>query len=210
MGNFVLCGSIFIEPVDLPQPLSFPMDFMDSENENTSYEQFVTLFTRNEPALRAFIRSLLPSWEDSIEVMQNTSLVLWRKFNTFDPNTEFLKWAFVVARFEVLKYRRTIARDRHVFDEDLVNRLAAEAEEEIDSMEAERRALQSCLAKLPEQQQALVKSAYQPGVKIKDLAQQIGKSATALYKMLKRTRQLLLTCIEQTVAQEKTLPTSQS
>lgn len=182
---------------------------MDSKIENESYEQFVTLFTRNEPALRAFTRSLLPSWDDAVEVMQNTSLVLWRKFDTFDQNTEFLKWAFVVARFEVLKYRRTIARDRHIFDEDLVNRLAEEAADESDSLEAERRALQSCLAKLPEQQQVLVKSAYEPGTKIKDLARQIGKSATALYKTLNRTRQQLLTCIEQTVAQESSLPSSQ-
>ncbi len=72
---------------------------MDSKIENETYEQFVTLFTRNEPALRAFTRSLLPSWDDAVEVMQNTSLVLWRKFDTFDQNTEFLKWAFVVARF---------------------------------------------------------------------------------------------------------------
>lgn len=205
-----MSGSIFVQAPSFKEPRPPGQVIMDSQKENESYEQFVTLFTRNEPALRAFTRSLLPSWDDAVEVMQNTSLVLWRKFDTFDQNTEFLKWAFVVARFEVLKYRRAIARDRHVFDEDLVNRLAEEAEEEIDSLEAERRALQSCLAKLPEQQQALVKSAYEPGTKIKDLAQQIGKSATALYKMLKRTRQLLLTCIEQTVAQEKSLPTSRS
>ena len=87
------------------------------EHDSSDYERFVTTFTRNEPAIRAFLRSLLPSWEDAVEVMQNTSLVLWRKFDTFDPNTDFLKWAFVVARFEALKYRRSMARDRHVFDE---------------------------------------------------------------------------------------------
>ena len=183
---------------------------MDSKIENETYEQFVTLFTRNEPALRAFTRSLLPSWDDAVEVMQNTSLVLWRKFDTFDQNTEFLKWGFVVARLEVLKYRRTMARDRHIFDEELVNRLAEETVDESDSLEAERRALQSCLAKLPEQQRSLVKAAYEPGTKIKDLAVQIGKSATALYKTLNRTRQQLLTCIEQTVAEENSLPSSQA
>ena len=183
---------------------------MNPEKENADYEQFVSLFTRNEPALRAFIRSLLPSWDDAVEVMQNTSLVLWRKFDTFDQKTEFLKWAFVVARFEVLKYRRTIARDRHVFDEDLVQRLAEEAADESDVLEAERKALGSCLAKLPDQQRELVESAYAPGMKIKVLAKQIGKSATALYKSLNRTRQQLLNCIERSLAKEKSLPSSQS
>jgi len=192
-------------------PIARPANcaIMTPEKENETYEQFVALFTRNEPALRAFTRSLVPSWDDAVEVMQNTSLVLWRKFDTFDQETEFLKWAFVVARFEVLKYRRTIARDRHIFDEDLVNQLAAEAVDENDSLEAERRALQTCLAKLSEQQQALVKSAYEPGTKINDLARQIGKSATALYKTLNRTRQQLLTCIEATMAREKSQPNTQ-
>jgi RNA polymerase sigma-70 factor (ECF subfamily) len=183
---------------------------MSPEKENESYEQFVALFTRNEPALRAFTRSLVPTWEDAVEVMQNTSLVLWRKFDTFDQHTEFLKWAFVVARFEVLKYRRTIARDRHVFDEELVNQLAVEAAEESDSLEAERRALQTCLAKLSEQQRELVKAAYEPGTKIKDLARRIGKSATALYKTLNRTRQQLLACIEKTMARENSQLNTQS
>ena len=110
----------------------------------------------------------------------------------------------------MLKYRRTIARDRHVFDEELVMRLAQETSEENVILEAERIALQDCLAKLPQNQRDLVKAAYEPGTKIKELAQRIGKSATALYKTLNRTRQQLLTCIERSVAQEKTLSASKS
>src|SRR6056297_854003 len=73
---------------------------MESDSQDDRYEQFVSLFTRHEPGLRAFVRSLVFSWDDANEIMQNTGLVLWRKFDTFDPETDFMRWACVVARFE--------------------------------------------------------------------------------------------------------------
>lgn len=173
-------------------------------SDQARYESFVRLFTRNEPALRAFTRSLLPSWDDVDEVMQNTGVVLWRKFSDFepeaDPANEFFRWACVVARFEVLAWRRDKARDRHVFDEDLVEMLALEAEEKHETLRDERKALEKCLAKLPENLRKIVVAAYEPGVRLNEVARDLGKSATAFYKKLNRTRALLLDCIREEVA----------
>lgn len=173
-------------------------------SDQARYESFVRLFTRNEPALRAFTRSLLPSWDDVDEVMQNTGVVLWRKFSDFepeaDPANEFFRWACVVARFEVLAWRRDKARDRHVFDEDLVEMLALEAEEKHETLRDERKALEKCLAKLPENLRKIVVTAYEPGVRLNEVARDLGKSATAFYKKLNRTRALLLDCIREEVA----------
>lgn len=58
--------------------------------------------------------------------MQEISLALWKKFSQFNPDTEFLKWAYVVARYELLMFRRRKARDRHIFHEDLLELLAEE------------------------------------------------------------------------------------
>ena len=44
---------------------------------------------RDEAALRAFVRSLLPRWEDTDDVMQETTLVAWRKFTLFEEGTSF-------------------------------------------------------------------------------------------------------------------------
>ena len=176
---------------------------MSTEQRDDQYEQFVKLFTTHEAGLRAFVRSLLYSWDDVDEVMQNTGVVLWRKFSDFDPDTNFMSWACVVARFEVLAWRRDKARDRHVFDEDLVELLAEEASEHHEVLNAERRALDVCLRKLPENLRKVVVAAYEPGVKLNEVASQLGKSATAFYKMLNRTRASLLDCITEQVALEK-------
>lgn len=176
---------------------------MSNDPTEERYEQFVSLFTRHEPGLRAFVRSLVFSWDAVDEVMQNTGLVLWRKFDTFDPETEFMRWACVVARFEVLAWRRDKARDRHVFDEDLVNLLAEEAADEHEVLERERRALEQCLRKLPGKQRRIVMAAYEPGVRLNQVAEALGKTATAFYKTLNRARGRLLLCIESEMAQEE-------
>ncbi|MEM7602243.1 MAG: sigma-70 family RNA polymerase sigma factor, partial [Verrucomicrobiota bacterium] len=149
---------------------------MQNDSTDERYEQFVSLFTRHEPGLRAFVRSLVFSWDDANEVMQNTGLVLWRKFDSFDQETDFMRWACVVARFEVLAWRRDKARDRHVFDEDLVNMLAEESADDHEVLARERRALEICLQKLPEKQRRIVISAYEPGVRLNQVAEALGKS----------------------------------
>ncbi len=176
---------------------------MTPPDPDDQYELFVTLFTRHERSLRAFVRSLVYSWDDADEVMQNTGLVLWRKFSDFDPETEFMRWACVVARFEVLAWRRDKARDRHVFDEDLIDLVAQEAADQQEALIEERRALEVCLKKLPDRLRRIVIASYEPGVKINQVAKEFGKTATAFYKTLNRARSSLLTCIETQVELEK-------
>ena len=164
--------------------------------ENHQYEVFIGNFTKNEQNLRRFLRSLLPSWEGVDEVLQETALVLWRKIEHYDPSTEFIKWACVVARFEALAYRRKMARDRLVFREDLFKLIAEEAQDELEGASLERSNLQKCLSELPADQKRFVLLAYTPGVKVKELANQEGSSPGAFYMRLKRIRHQLLNCVE--------------
>jgi RNA polymerase sigma-70 factor (ECF subfamily) len=87
--------------------------------DDVRYETFVARFAKHEPDLRRFIRSLLPTWADTDDVLQQTAIVIWRKFDQYDPDTTFMKWACVIARFEALAYRRKMARDHLVFREDV-------------------------------------------------------------------------------------------
>lgn len=163
-------------------------------------ERFVSLFAETEPALRLFLRSLLPRWEDTDEVLQETSLVLWRKFDSFTEGTDFLRWACMVARFEALKYRRGKARDRHVFTETLMEQLAQEAEDELPNLDLERKALEACLQKLGDRERSWVDSVYGNDNQIREVAVQAGRSAGSLYKALHRIRLGLLDCVNRSLA----------
>jgi len=169
-------------------------------NDDDPYRTFMRLFIRHEGALRCFVRTLLPTWDDVDEVMQNVSIAAWTKFDRFDPLTDFARWTATIARYEVLNYRRTKARDRLVFDEDLITQIADECQEELEQSEQQRRLLTGCLEKLPDHQRQLLLAVYSAGQKIKPIAEDGGVSPNALYKTLSRLRLILLRCIEDTLA----------
>ena len=166
-------------------------------------ELFVQLFAANERHLRAFVRSMGLGWTEVDDVVQTASLVMWRKWDQFDPESDFMRWARVIARFEVLKARRNFARDRHVFQADLIELLADTSEEQqgILANDRYREALDECLEKLPLKSRELIAQAYQRGRTIRELAGELGKSSTALYKSLNRIRQA-----EKTTSLHRTTP----
>jgi RNA polymerase sigma-70 factor, ECF subfamily len=169
-------------------------------------EDFVRLFSKYEGNVRAFTSSLLPTWEGVDEVMQQTSLVMWRKSDQFNCSGEeksYLDWAFTIARYEVLKYRRKWATDRLVFSEDVYQLLAEEAAEVAVEQSARERALKGCLLKLQPAQRSLIQTSYADGVSIKDAAEIVGRTPTGLYKALARIRKHLHKCIQTTIQSEQ-------
>jgi RNA polymerase sigma-70 factor (ECF subfamily) len=160
------------------------------------HQQFLRLFIVSEPAVRAFVRSLVPTLTDSNDVMQEVSIVLWEKFTEYETSEDFRKWAFGVAKFKVLSWQRDRMRDRHVFGLETTDILAGDAERYAGRMEDQREALRICLEKLPLEQQSLVNSAYDQKVRIDALAHQAGVTAMALYKKLHRIRMLLVQCTQ--------------
>lgn len=150
-------------------------------------------------ALHTFVRSMLTTREEASEVMQEVIVILWQKFSLVD---EFRPWAFGVARIAALRHLERQRRDRHVFDDALVNRLADLALEQKPQHLTEREALDACLHKLPAAQRELVLTAYTKGTRMDNLATRRGQTPMALYKLLHRIRQALLDCVQRTLAKE--------
>jgi RNA polymerase sigma-70 factor (ECF subfamily) len=160
------------------------------------YEDFVRLFVAHEGRLRAFVRTLLPTWADVDEVMQETSLVAWRKFARFERGTNFLAWVFTIARFEALGHLRRRGREQLVFSDAVAGLMADEAAHESDPLERQRDALERCLAKLDEAPRELLLLSYQPGAKLHEVAAHTGRSVQGHYKSVQRLRARLLECVE--------------
>lgn len=169
----------------------------ENSTDSGSHELFVKLLTRHERSLRAYIRAGVQSSEDVAEVMQEVSLVAWRKFSDLEnPEDDFAKWACVIARYEILKFRRSKARDRLVLSDKVVEKINEEGISESDRRERHLSNLEYCLAKLPEDRRKLVVRAYTPNFSIKNFAKSVGKSPDALYQLLKRIRSELADCLE--------------
>lgn len=159
-------------------------------------ELFVRLLVRHDHVIRAYLRGLLPTATDVDEVMQEASVVAWRKFGELDDPDNFRRWACVIARYEVLMYRRKKARDRFVLGEDVEQIMADEGIEELSLRERQLEALDGCLGKMPDDRRGLVLRIYAAESSMKTVAAQVGKSPEAVYKALSRARRELLRCVE--------------
>lgn len=173
---------------------------MSPPSEHERHAQFLRHYAESEVALHTFVRSQVPTRQMASEVMQDVILVLWEKF---EVAADFQGWAFGVARNVVMRHLRSLSRDRHVFDDDLVNQLADDAAALVPVHDGHREALERCLDKLPAAQRELVLTAYTKGTRMDELATRRGQTPMALYKLLHRIRQALLECVERTIAKEE-------
>jgi RNA polymerase sigma-70 factor, ECF subfamily len=174
----------------------------ESEPPQTIDAQFVTLLARHEPVVRGYLRALLPGAEDVDAVMPEVALVAWRKFAELEDPEAFGRWACVIARYEVLRYRRDKARDRFLLDEELLAQIADEGVPEISRRDQQMAALERCLEKLPPTRRQLVLGCYRPGASIREIAARSGQSEDGLYQLLRRIRLKLQDCVETTLSQE--------
>jgi RNA polymerase sigma-70 factor (ECF subfamily) len=170
--------------------------------DDDRHAQFLRLFVEHEAALNGFVRSLVPQRDEARDVMQEVAVVLWQKFGELTDPAEFRPWAFGVARMKALAFHRDSARERLVFDEDVLALLADEVTDHADSYEAERRALDECLGKLGDAQRKLLDAAYAPGARMDHLAEAVGRSAMSFYKALHRIRLALMDCTQRVLARE--------
>ncbi|MFZ4767218.1 MAG: sigma-70 family RNA polymerase sigma factor [Roseimicrobium sp.] len=173
---------------------------MPPPSEHERHAQFLRHYAESEVALHTFVRSLVPTRQMASEVMQDVILVLWEKF---DAAADFQGWAFGVAKNVALRHLRSLSRDRHVFDDELVNQLADDAAALVPVHDGHREALERCLEKLPAAQRELVLTAYTKGIRMDELATRRGQTPMSLYKLLHRIRQALLECVERTLAKEE-------
>ena len=176
-----------------------------SPTENQRHARFLRSFTANESAIRAYVRRMVPTRGDADDVMQETSVVLWEKFDTFREDGDFRAWAFGVARFEVLAWLRDKGRDRLVLNEDVIARLTDAADDDEPRMERQREALEDCLAKVAPDQRQLLMQAYSEESRIHDVARHSGRTVPGFYQWLHRMRKLLHDCISRELTREASL-----
>jgi RNA polymerase sigma-70 factor, ECF subfamily len=163
--------------------------------EPADTERLVRLLTRHQDELFRYIYSLLPHQEDARDVLQETSVSLYRKFVDYDPAKPFLAWAYGFAYLEVLKQRERNQRGTRHLREDLVVLLARERQEDEPALHARLQALETCLCELPNGDRELIRQRYAAGSPIETIVDQSGTSRRTLFRNLDRIRRALFDCI---------------
>src|SRR5215204_4341655 len=91
---------------------------------------FLRLFLQNQRRIYAYILTLLPNRADADDVLQEASLVLWDKFDDRCPPDDFTAWACRIAYYKVLDFCKKHQRNRVLFSQEMVERVAETAAEQ--------------------------------------------------------------------------------
>lgn len=169
----------------------------DLHHDSDRNEAFVRLLTLHQRRLYGFIYTLVPNRVDAEDLLQQTSIVLWQKFDEFDRNSSFSAWAREIARFKVLRYLREKRRDRVVFDDDVLARIAQIRQSREELHLSDWDALTDCVEELSTSDRKVVELCYAAERTIKAAASVLERPVTSVYVSLVRIRRLLLDCIRQ-------------
>jgi RNA polymerase sigma-70 factor (ECF subfamily) len=162
--------------------------------------EFAENLRRHQSQLFGFIHSLVRNYDDADDVFQQTSLILWKKYEQFDPSRSFVVWACGVARFEVAKFQRARRRLRHYLSDDVcVLMIDVQGEFDHDWLEERRFALGECLKKLRPSDRELLLACYGGSARIPEVAREEGRSTQSIHNTLRRVRRTLYECVLRTL-----------
>lgn len=176
--------------------LQRPVETLNAEQ----VEEFMRLFSHHQRRIYLYILALVSNPVDAEDLLQETNLILWRKFPQWERGTNFYAWASRIVYYEVLKYRERQARDAIILEQHVIEQLAAEATDMVEQLDRRRSALLHCLSKLRPVDQELVQRRYAPGATGKSVAAALGRPANSVSKSLGRIRRALWECINRRLA----------
>ncbi|MFG0289290.1 MAG: sigma-70 family RNA polymerase sigma factor [Rhodopirellula sp. JB044] len=175
---------------------------MDSPNSTNDCRSavprgdFVALFARENQRIYAYIYTLLPNRADADDVFQSTSLTLWEKFDEFDRQRDFFAWACGIAFFKVKNFRRTAARSRLCFNDELLQVIASERAHMRQGNDDRLTALDQCIKSLLRVDRELIARAYDTECSIKEVAEELGRAVQTIYNRLNIIRRGLVHCVD--------------
>ncbi len=173
----------------------------DKGNNSQQVEQFLDLLLANHHRIYAYILSRVPRLADADDLMQETTTLMWRKYDQFTPGTNFVAWGKTIAHFHILKYRK--ARPPHCqLSPEAAEAIGTDSEKMIHEFHDRLSALKKCMKKLNENDRRVVQMRYEWGIAVKDIAQRTGEPVYKIYRTLTRMHEALMRCVRRTLAEE--------
>lgn len=162
---------------------------------------FVQLVVTHQPALRAFVLSLLPGSPEVDDVIQETNVEIWVKRGDFRIGTDFKSWMFSVAKFKVLAVWRDQQRRKvwTVPDETLSKLIERIEDGVFAETETRHEALRVCLSRLRAEDRTLILNRYIADHNLDRLARELGRKKDSLKVSLHRIRMALRACMNRRI-----------
>ncbi|MEI6716017.1 MAG: sigma-70 family RNA polymerase sigma factor [Verrucomicrobiota bacterium] len=174
---------------------------MDPESAQRT-EQIVLLLTKHQEPLFRYIFNLVTCEADARDILQETSLALYRKFDEYDSTRPFLPWAYRFAYLQVQKHREKSARVPLMFSEDVIDILALDMERMAPELDQRLHYLDTCLGKLNPQDKDLVTKRYAMRESAEEMVKGLSMSRRTLFRNLELLRMRLHDCVSRQLQSE--------
>ncbi|MHC4113130.1 MAG: sigma factor [Planctomycetota bacterium] len=99
---------------------------------------FTKLLRENQSRIHMYIRVFVPHWADADDILQETAMVMWRKFDTYVIGSNFAVWGIRIARNFVMKLNQRRFDKRIRFSSDIVRLLQESAVMDADEQDDDR------------------------------------------------------------------------
>ena len=85
--------------------------------ESTKVNEFLRLIMVNQKPIYALILGMIPNRDDAEDIFQETVLVMWSKFDSFEQGTNFVAWGMKIAKYKILQAHRQAVRHNFQFSQ---------------------------------------------------------------------------------------------
>ena len=170
--------------------------------DNGHTDELVQLLLANQKRIYAYIFTLVPSWADADDIMQDVVSVLLKKY-PLQKVDNFVAWAMQIAHYKVLDFRKKNGRAKVFYNEELLEVLS----DYVASVEPKKKkklsALEGCLEKLQNKDYDLIMLRYQKDMTLVRMAKQLEISKYAVFRAVQKIQDILGRCIKRKLIVEE-------
>ena len=171
-------------------------------NQDKRTLDFLRLFLKHQQEIYAYILTLVPHVHDADDLFQDGIAVMWQKFDQFKLGTNFAAWGIQIMRYEILAYRRNLARSKRVLMEDSLFETLMDCIPDIQDTATTRiEALRRCLARLDDRAKRIIKMRYELNIPMEEIASHLNLSRRHVYHVFGQITGVLLRCMRRTLAE---------
>ena len=150
--------------------------------------------TQVQGRLFGFLFKRLAKRDQAQDVLQLTNLIICRKAGDYQQGTSFISWAYTIANYQLLAYRKNQSRDRLVFSDKTLE-LIDDTQEYMESSRLHEE-LRLCLDRLAKPACDLLAQRYDENLSIQQMSLALSKTVNAVRLKLHRLRIELKNCVE--------------
>ncbi len=170
---------------------------MDSQEDKNQH--FMQLFLTSQRRLYSYVMTMVASPTDADDIVQDVASVMWKKFDEYEPGTDFTAWAIKIAKYKLYNYYRDKATHNKKFSQKGIEIIEKIESRQAGKEDARIEALKNCLNKLKQTDREILSLRYEEGQTLKKLSGRLDLNINTLYSKISKLHNMLLNCVKKSM-----------